>query len=237
MDKKFTLKNIFFALYRSIWVIVVLALLGGIIGFSYSSFFITPSYSSKATFVVMSSSSGAQNSSSSDSDGYSISTGDQNSAAQLINTYEKILTSTAVCKNISSYVKTFSGLDYSAGQIKKMVSIAQVGNSQIMKVTVTCNNYDDACIIANAYYTNAETEVHTYFKGGDITPLDMATVNKSRIAPSRTLYTIVGAMICGIVSIIVIVIIALLDKRIKTEEDIVNLCNIPIIGTIPHTEH
>lgn len=234
MEKKFTFKNIIFALYRRMWIIALFAVAGAIAGFCYSTYYITPTYNSKATFVVTSSSNSTEVGSSNNEDQYYISTGEQNSAAQLINTYERILTSRVVCTTISDYVKERNNIDYTPNQIKNMITITQLGNSQIMRLTITCKSYEDAYQIANAFYYCAEEQVHKYFKRGGITPLDAATLNTSRVAPSRTMYTFGLGVAFALIVAVIIIVVTLLDKRIKSEEDIVSICNIPIIGTISH---
>lgn len=243
MNKRFTLKNIFLTVYRRIWLIVVLSLLGGIIGFAYSTYYIEPKFASNVTFVVENSSADHSTESNENGDHRQITTSDQNSAAQLINTYNKILTSRYACQQIAEKIysesdsgKRFTTKAYTYSEIAKMLTIEQDGDSQIMKLTVICNSAEDAQIIADAFFISSETIIKEKFTGGYIKPLDNAQLNKSRVAPSRTLYTLACGILVGIFSVITIIIISLLDKRIKDEDDINALCTIPVIGTIPHTE-
>ncbi len=243
MNRRFTLKNIFLAVYKRVWLIVILSIIGGVIGFAYSTYYIEPQYASNVTFVVENSSADYSSDVTEDGDHRQITAGDQNSAAQLINTYKKILTSRYACQQIADKVynpdvpaERYTTKQYTYSQIAKMLEIKQDGDSQIMKLIVTCPSAEDAQIIADAFFISAENIIKEKFTGGYIKPLDNAQLNKSRVAPSRTLYTLVCGIIVGIFSVLIIVIVALLDKRIKSEDDIAALCTIPVIGTIPHAE-
>ena len=67
----------------------------------------------------------------------------------------------------------------------------------------------------------------------NVTILSKANGTSKKVSP-KTTTNIVGGLLLGLVIAIVIVVLKeILDKRIKSEEDVEKELNVPVLGSIP----
>ena len=96
------LLHIFNSVWKRIWVVVVCGILGGIIGFSYASFAIAPTYSSEILLYVNNSSLSIGSAS------FSISSSEITAAQSLVKTYIGMLENRTTLETVIEK----SGVDY-----------------------------------------------------------------------------------------------------------------------------
>ncbi len=64
--------------------------------------------------------------------------------------------------------------------------------------------------------------------------IDTALLPKAPISPKRNLYILIGMFVGFIISFIIAFIIDILDDKIKTEDELKDMTDIPMLGTVPH---
>ncbi len=64
--------------------------------------------------------------------------------------------------------------------------------------------------------------------------IDKALLPGGVIAPKRKLYILIGLFIGFIIAVIIAFIRDILDDKIKTEDELKSMTNIPMLGTVPH---
>ena len=234
MKKDLSLKEIGLLLWKHIALLLVVTIAGGIIGFAYSHFALDPYYIANTTLIVNSinkqnGNGDAQNTTSTQQ----ITTAEQNSASTLLATYSVIVKSKSLCAEVSARLAD-QGLDYSAGALQGMMSVSQIDETQVMQITIRGGNAKDVAIIANTFSATAVALLPEKIIGGHVVPLDAAAKPSAPAGPNKTIYIIEGMLLCACLAFAVIFLIYMLDTKIKNEDDLHQMCKIPVIGTIPH---
>ena len=217
------LMHILKSLWKRLWVIVIFGVLGAVICFSVSAFVITPKYSSYVKLYVNNSSFSLGNTS------FSISSSELTAAQSLVKTYGEILVSRSTLER----VKEKSGTDYTSDELSKMIEYASSNDTEIMKVTVTCENPYEASQIANTIAEVLPARISEIIEGASMEVVDTAIPNLQKVEPSVTKYTAVGLTLGVLLAVIILVIHTLLDDTIYDEEYVLNNYDYPILGKVP----
>lgn len=209
------------AYIRKWWLIVILGLLGAGVALAISAYVIVPQYRASITVYV-------NNYRNNDNQEY-VSGNDLSTAQKLVNTYTNMLTSDTVLEKVIDS----TGYDYTPTALRRYISTQQVGETEIFKVSVTHTSPDIAAGIANAIALTAPDEIANFVEGSSTKIIDYAKIPTSRCSPNYTRNTIIGGLVGGILALALLTLEYLLDVRIKSEQDLNALCDIPILGQIP----
>lgn len=215
------LQKLLQACLRKWWLFVVAAVIAGMLSFWYSACFVTPMYQTSVTVYVNNIRRG---------ENITYLSGTNLAAAQqLVNTYMEIIDSDTVLTTVAEE----AGLDLSAKEIRELMSAKQVGESELFKFYITHPDPEQATKIANAIAEVAPGQIEKFVEGTSAKIIDYAKVPEMPASPSLAKNCVVGAML-GIMLVLAGVTLHLLfDVRIKSEEDLTSLFNIPVLGQIP----
>lgn len=217
---EFDLKELFGILIKKAWIIILCAILVGTAVLVYTANFVQPLYSAEVTLYVNNNSS--QNSA-------AISSSDLAVALRLVATYVNIVESDMVLEKVIEE----TGFMLTSAQIRSMLSAEPVGETEMFVVRITSPDPQMSADLVNSIAEVAPARISAVIEGSSAKVIDYARVPKSRSSPSYTTNTIVGALVGAVGSIVVILLQARLDNRVKKEEDLMRICNIPILGRIP----
>ena len=215
--------HIFKSLWRRVWVIAISGLLAAVIGFSVSAFAITPTYSSYIKLYVNNSSFSLGNTN------FSISSSELIAAQSLVRTYGEILDSRSTLERVIDKAR----VDYDWKELSEMIVYAPSNETEIMRVTVTCDDPYEASKIANTIAEVLPVRISEIIDGASMEVVDSAVPELEKVAPSITKYTAVGLLLGVLLSVVVLVILALLDDTIHDEEYILRTYDYPILGKVP----
>lgn len=205
---------------KRIWIIALCAVIVGASVLVYTVNFVTPQYQANVTIYVNNNSSGDEN---------YISSSDLAVALRLVATYVNIIQSNTVLEEVVDE----AGLLLSPDQVRRMISAEAVGETEMFRVTVTTPNPQMSADLANAIAKVAPDKIAEIIEGSSAKIIDYARVPEGRCSPNYVTNTIIGALVGAVLAIVVILLQSLLDVRVKTEEDLQNIYNIPVLGTIP----
>lgn len=216
------LTHVFKSVLSRFWVVVVASVLSAVIGFSIASFGIAPTYSSSVMLYV-------NNSLSVNDIDFSISSSDLSAAQSLVKTYTVLLKN----RTTLDMVIEKAGVSYDWEQVYDMISATPVDETEIMRITVTCENPYEAQKIANSIAVVLPDRTEEVVKGSSMAVVDSAVVDTSKVAPSITKYTALGFMLGAFISVFALVCLALLDKTVHDEEYVINTYDCPVLAKIP----
>lgn len=211
------------SLWKRVWVIALCGLLAAAIGFSISAFAIAPTYSSYVKLYVNNSSFSLGNTN------FSISSSELTAAQSLVRTYGDILDSRSTLERVIEKAE----VDYTWKELSEMIDYAPSNDTEIMRVTVTCENPYEASKIANTIAEVLPVRISEIIDGASMEVVDSAVPEIEKVAPSITQYTAIGLALGVLVSIIVLVILALMDDTIHDEEYVLRTYDYPILGKVP----
>lgn len=214
------LKELSRVLLKRAWVIALCAVLLAGMVLVYTVGFVTPQYQASVMVYV--------NNKASSSSGY-ISSSELSVALHLVNTYVNIIKSDDVLGKVIDE----AGIKASPAEIRKMLAAEVVDETEIFSITVANPDPVLAAQIANAVAKVAKEEIPAIIEGSSLKVVSEAKVPTQKASPSYIKNAVIGALVGILLSAGAIIIQTLLDVRVKTEEDLKRIKEMPVLGLIP----
>jgi len=216
-----------FQLVKVIWkrkfLIVLTAIIAGLAAFAYSSFVIKPQYTSTTRIYVV-------NRNQADKPG--LTNQDLQAGAYLVKDYREIILSQDVLEKVVADQK----LTMDAKTLGRKVSVTVPADTRIVSISVRDGNPEEASRIANALREVAAQKIISVTRVSDVTTLEEARPATSPSSPNIRRNTMM-ATIAGVGFVTVIVLLVeLLDDRVKRPEDIEEVMHLSLLGVIPNLE-
>ena len=216
-----------FQLVKVLWkrkfLIVLTAIIAGLAAFAYSSFVIKPQYTSTTRIYVV-------NRNQADKPG--LTNQDLQAGAYLVKDYREIILSQDVLEKVVADQK----LPMDAKTLGRKVSVTVPADTRIVSISVRDGNPEEASRIANALREVAAQKIISVTRVSDVTTLEEARPATSPSSPNIRRNTMMATIAgVGFVTIIVL-LVELLDDRVKRPEDIEEVMHISLLGVIPNLE-
>lgn len=218
VDLLFILKS----LLNRIWIIVIAGTVAAAAGFVYSAFFIKPTYSSEIKLYV--------NNATVSIGATAITVGDLTASQSLVKTYGVILNTRTTLERVIDKAQLD---DYTFETLSKMISYGNANGTEVMSITVTTTDPYEASKIANTIAEVLPIRVSEIIDGASMEVVDSAVPNLQKVAPSITSYTVIGLAIGVLAAAAVIMLLAMLDNKIRDDEYILQNYDYPILAKIP----
>lgn len=215
------LKQLVLTLIRKWWLIALCALVMAGAAYFYTAHFITPMYRASVSIYVNNATKVEQMD--------AISGNNLATSQRLVKTYINIIKSDTVLQRVVEK----ADLNYSAAAIRGMMTAASVEDTEIFEIQISNADPKVAAKIANAVADVAPEEIANFLEGSSTKIIDYATVPQFRYTPSYRKNTMVGLAVGAVAAMVYIVLRTILDVRIKNEEDLERLFDLPVLGTIP----
>ena len=216
-----------FQLVKVLWkrkfLIVLAALVAGLAAFAYSSFMIKPQYASTTRIYVV-------NRNQADKPG--LTNQDLQAGAYLVKDYREIILSQDVLEKVVADQK----LTMDSKTLGRKVSVTVPAETRIVSISVRDGNPEEASRIANALREVAAQKIISVTRVSDVTTLEEARPATSPSSPNIRRNTMMATIAgVGFVTIIVL-LVELLDDRVKRPEDIEEVMHLSLLGVVPNLE-
>ena len=229
MERNFTVNDIITILLKRLWLIITLALVGGIVAFSYSQYVLPKKYTSKITLYVYNQKDGQAAT-------QALNTSDFALSAKLVNTYMVILKSDQVLETVSSKIEKL-GLSYSAKEIRSMISAEVVEDTEVFEVKISAGNPENAKIIADAIEQVAPPEIIRVVRAGAVETVDKASLPTTHSSPNIPQNTIIGIVIGMVLACGLAFVFELMNTSVKSKEELTEQYKLPVLTVIPNLYH
>ena len=211
------------AVIRKWIIILVTGIITATIAFSYANFYITPLYRAQSTMLVDLRTSMSENLSS-----------------EKINIAEKYSATIAHIMKMSTVLQPIIdklGLDESTASLASKIQISEIDDSLLLKVTIHYPDQKKALEIIRELDKCAEEVINEEISASNFSEIEAPTVSSTPVSPNVTRYTMLG-FVGGIVSAVsVIVVIILLNNRVKSLQELQATVDLPVLGVIPDTQN
>ena len=216
-----------FQLVKVLWkrkfLIALVALVAGVTAFAYSSFVIKPQYASTTRIYVV-------NRNQADKPG--LTNQDLQAGSYLVKDYREIILS----QDVLEKVVADQNLTIDAKTLGKKVSVTVPADTRIVSISVRDGNPEEASRIANALREVAAQKIISVTRVSDVTTLEEARPATSPSSPNIRRNTMM-ATVAGVGFVVIIVLLVeLLDDRVKRPEDIEEVMHLSLLGVIPNLE-
>lgn len=212
-------------LFNSKLYIIFILMLSLAIGYFYSYYYVTPMYQSFATVVLVQNENLEQ-----EAPTYSsITQTDINLNKNLLSTYTKIAKSDTVLEQV---IKDL-GLNMTSNELKSLVTVQAVNNTQVFKIGVANEDNEMAALITNHLLEVFSKEVKSLYNMNNIYTMDPAEIVNTPYNIHHAKDIAIFVMFGVILSCILVLFIYTFDTTIKCENDIENYTNLNVLSTIP----
>ena len=211
-------------LLKALWakkvLILLVAIVAGAVSFAYSSFVVKPEYRSTTRIYVV-------NRNQSDKPG--LTNQDLQAGTYLVKDYREIILSQDVLEKVVSDL----GLTINAKTLAKKVQVTVPADTRIVSISVSDHKPDEASRIANALREVAAQKIIAVTRVSDVTTLEEARPATGPSSQNIRRNTLMGIGAGAGLVIVVVLLVELLDDRVKRPEDIEDVMKISLLGVIP----
>lgn len=202
--------------------IALIILLSLVMSYFYSYYYKKPQYNSSVTVLLTGDEAQGEK---------QVTQTDLNLNSGLISTYGSI----AKSANVLSKVIENLELDISVRNLQKNLTVAEIKNTQFLKITVENQNPETAMKIANEISTVFVEQIKTIYNIQNINIIDTAEISNTPCNINHIKDMAIALMAGIFTSGVLILILYILDDTIKSEKDIPVNLKLETIGTIPNT--
>ena len=221
MEETIDLREYFFILKKKLWIIVTSALVCGLISGLVSFFALTPIYQANTSLIV--------NKEVGNKVTEMTTTDDLNYVQKLAITYGEIIKSRAV---ITPTIEKLD-LNMTYEELASAVSVTNVSDTQIIKISVQHENPKVAMKICNTIPSIFSEEVQRIVKASGVEVIDKAILPTNPIKPNKKMNVLIAMVLGAMVSVFIIFLIEALNTKIKEPKDIEEKLGIPVFGVVP----
>lgn len=213
-----------FAMLKTLWKrkfsIVLVALVFAIAAFGYSAFLAKKEYQSTSRIYVVS----RQN-----QDNNALTNSDLQAGSYLVKDYREIILSQNVLTQAIEELK----LDLTPAELSKKISVSVPTDTRILSITAKDGDPKEAARIANGLRNVAAEKIISVTKVSDVTTLDEAEVPQSPSSPNIRRNVLLGFIAGAGLMVVLMVVVEVLDDRVKRPEDIEELMGLTLLGVVP----
>ncbi|UPG64515.1 YveK family protein [Metabacillus endolithicus] len=202
--KEINIRELFLVLKRYMWIILLITAVSTSAGTYYSLSSYSPLFQSTARIII-------------------------NADSSLMSTLKVIIQDTTVLDKV---VKKLN-LPYSPEVLSGKIMVANIGDSQVVTITITDADSKQAAILANSVAETYKEEIPSIMGFNDVKLLSQAKevpfpINEDKNKP--IIFGFVGGIV---VSIGIAFLLDSLNNSVRKEHEIEELLGLPVLGTVP----
>src|SRR5699024_3820577 len=204
MEETISLKEIFDVIKKRFWMIASFVIGAALIAAAVSYFLLTPKYESTSQFSV--------NQGQTEQD-QQYTVNDIRSNVELINTYNVIITSSAILDTVVEELN----LPYNTGTLKNKINVSSEQDSQVVNVTATDTDPEMSVNIANSIVETFKEEIPDILDVDNVKILSAATVKPDQVpvSPRPKLNIAIAIVLGGMVGVGLAFLLEYLDNTIR----------------------
>ena len=227
MKEQNTMEIDVFHLFKILWkrkiLIALVAIVAGALAFAYSAFIVKPEFTSTTRIYVVNRNQG---------DKPGLTNQDLQAGSYLVKDYREIILSQDVLEKVTSNLK----LDLSPKALASKVKVTVPVDTRIVSISVNDRVPEEASRIANSLREVAAEKIISITRVSDVTTLEEARPATVPSSPNIRKNTIIGLLGGTVFTVIAVLIVELVDTRVKRPEDIEDVMQIALLGVVPNLD-
>ncbi|WP_256867037.1 Wzz/FepE/Etk N-terminal domain-containing protein, partial [Streptococcus suis] len=190
------------------------------LAFVYSSFLVTPQYDSTTRIYVVSQNVEA---------GAGLTNQELQAGTYLAKDYREIILSQDVLTQVATELNLKESL-------KEKISVSIPVDTRIVSISVRDADPNEAARIANSLRTFAVQKVVEVTKVSDVTTLEEAVPAEEPTTPNTKRNILLGLLAGGILATGLVLVMEVLDDRVKRPQDIEEVMGLTLLGIVPDSK-
>ena len=213
--------EVFFVLKRRLWLIISALAAGVILMAGYTVLLVTPQYSATSMLYVLTTSTSI------------TSLADIQLGTQLTSDYAILMKTHPVIDQVIENL----GLNMSYETLVGKISISNPADTRILNITVTDPVPETAQKIANELASVTVEQMASVMKTDEPSIAEEAQLPKAPASPSLKKNCVMGGLAGAVIAAGIIIVLYLLNDKLRSEEDIEKYLGLTTLGVIPSREH
>ncbi len=222
MKDTIDLKSIVHLLLNKIVWILISCFLGGVIAYGYSTWVITPTYTSYAKMYVQGSSAEAD----------TVSSTDVSIRLRIVPAYQEKLSSNDFKDLLYNSLKEDGTKVGKKDQVRIRIATNDVV-ADALYISVNSTNPELSYLVCDRITTMAADAVAPMYAGFTLDKLDSARQPVAPTSPNVRTNTILGLLISFVLSCGIVILFYMLDTTIRDAEHVAELTKLRFMGDIP----
>lgn len=217
------LKEYFNIIKKRIWMLVVIVLVSCITTGIVSYYYLKPVYSASTKLIV---------NKSNEISGFDTLTTDLvRSNIMLVNTYKEIMKTPAILDYVAA---DYPELEMTTEQLINKIKVSSVNDTQVITVSAEDYSHAKAVMIVNAVSEVFKSQIPQIMKVDNVMILNAAkqVEHPVPVKPQPELNLVIAFVVSLMAAIGLIFLLEYLDDTIKTEADVQNYLQLPVLVTI-----
>ena len=227
MKEQNTMEIDVFHLLKILWkrkiLIALVAIVAGALAFAYSAFIVKAEFTSTTRIYVVNRNQG---------DKPGLTNQDLQAGSYLVKDYREIILSQDVLEKVTSNLK----LDLSPKDLAKKVKVTVPVDTRIVSISVNDRVPEEASRIANSLREVAAEKIISITRVSDVTTLEEARPAIAPSSPNIRRNTIIGLLGGAVFTVVAVLVVELVDTRVKRPEDIEDVMQIALLGVVPNLD-
>ena len=206
--------------------IIIILILFLVLGFVYTYKIVVPKYTAKTTLILA---NGVSNNKENGYTDAALIDKDITVNSKLVSTYSELIKS----KNVLRQVKTNLDIDIDEEDLKKMITVDTVEDTELIRISVEDENSELASYIANETANIFKEYIKGIYEVENVQIIDIAEVENepSNIHHKRDI--VIFGLIGAVVSAGYVLVLNLLDTTIKSIDDVESVTGISVLAALP----
>ncbi|MGE7689356.1 YveK family protein [Lysinibacillus sp. NPDC097214] len=221
METTITLQDLLTKIRKRWFLVLSCAVIASAVAAIISYYLLTPIYQAETQILV--------NQKSSNIEQYQWAQNNETDL-RLINTYNVIIKSPVILSKVIEKLE----LDKTSDSLAEQITVSSANDSQVVNIIVMDKQASKAVKISNTLADVFKKEIPILMNVDNIETLSVAklTDNPKPVKPNKLL-NIISATVGGLmVGIILAFLLELLDTRFKSEQEIKEILNLPVVGLV-----
>lgn len=162
----------------------------------------------------------------SDSESASTMSTDLSASQMITNDVANLITSDRVTRDTATALQMNSLNDYD-------IAVQSETTTRVLTLSVTGQDAQSTAIIANELAKNVSTVAQEVMNVQSVNVIDEAITPENPSGPNRMMYTAVAFLAGLFLAVAIVVLMDVLNTKVRGAEDVEELLGVPVIGRIP----
>lgn len=223
-EREISVKDIVRIIKKNLIFILITSLVFAACSFFITKFFIQKTYTSSVKLYVETESGNLKA-----SEYVSMHT----YAEKLVATYIEMLNTNSFFVDVSDELNE----KYTATELSKMISFADIENTEVFKSNVISKSPTDSKNIADAVAKIAPRTISKINKNATLKIVDEATIPKTPASPNTSRNVMLALLAGLVISLVISFARDILDVKLKYNDEMTTINGIPVLAAIPDFEN
>jgi capsular polysaccharide biosynthesis protein len=157
-----------------------------------------------------------------------IAVGDITASRNMVNTCAELFST----RDITRRLKERTTTNYSVTELMNMISMGTSNNTEFLTITITASDAWTAVTLLESFVEICIETFNEIIETGRISVVDSAFSTGRPVFPNTTVFVIIGFLLGFVLSYLVVFIIEILDTKVKAEDDLYRIYEIPVFAEV-----